>query len=67
MEEQPLETCRSILETALMVQSSIYDLSRNIAHRFLYEPQEAVFNSIAEAEKEHMQLTALALSLCREG
>lgn len=64
LEQQPLEPCRSTLEMALMVEYSAYDLSRNIAHRFQGRPLEEVFNAIAEAEKEHMQLAAQALSLC---
>jgi rhodanese-related sulfurtransferase/rubrerythrin len=66
LEKQPLETCRSTLEMALMVEYSAYDLSRNIAHRFQGTPLEKVFTSIAEAEKEHMRLAAEALSLCQE-
>nr|WP_321464576.1 rhodanese-like domain-containing protein [uncultured Desulfobulbus sp.] len=64
LEEQPLEPCRSTLEMALTVEYSAYDLSRNIAHRFQGTPLEAMFNSIAEAEKEHMHLAAQALALC---
>lgn len=66
LEEQPLEPCRSVLEMALMVEYSAYDLSRNIAHRFQGHLMERVFNSIAEAEKEHMRLVAQALSLCQD-
>ncbi|MDD2465079.1 MAG: rhodanese-like domain-containing protein [Desulfobulbus sp.] len=64
LEEQPLEPCRSTLEMALTVEYSAYDLSRNIAHRFQGGPLEKMFNSIAEAEKEHMRLAAQALALC---
>ena len=50
-----------------MVEYCAYDLSRNIAHRFQGGPLEKMFNSIAEAEKEHMQLVAQALaSLSRD-
>ncbi len=64
LEEQPQQPCRSTLEMALTIEYSAYDLSRNMAHRFQGQPMEAVFNTIAEAEKEHMQLVARALSLC---
>jgi hypothetical protein len=67
LEEQSLEPCRSALELALMVEYCAYDLSRNIAHRFRDQPLEAVFNSIAEAEKDHMHLVAQALTLCPGG
>ncbi|MGE4559474.1 MAG: rhodanese-like domain-containing protein [Desulfobulbus sp.] len=65
LEEQPLEPCRSTLEMALTVEYSAYDLSRNIAHLFQGRPLEEMFNTIAEAEKEHMLLVARALSLCQ--
>lgn len=64
LEEQPLEPCRSTLEMALTIEYSAYDLSRNMAHRFRGQPMEAVFNAIAEAEKEHMRIAARALALC---
>lgn len=64
LEEQPLEPCRATLEMALTVEYSAYDLSRNIAHRFQGTPLEEMFNSIAEAEKEHMHVAAQALALC---
>jgi len=64
LEEQPLEPCRSTLEMALTIEYSAYDLYRNMAHRFLGQPLEAVFNAVAGAEKEHMQIAARALALC---
>jgi sulfur-carrier protein adenylyltransferase/sulfurtransferase len=65
LEEQPMEPCRSTLEMALTIEYSAYDLSRNMAHRFQGQPLEAVFDAIAEAEKEHMQFVAQALALCQ--
>ncbi len=64
LEMQPLEPCRATLETALTIEYAAYDLSRNMAHRFQGQPLEEVFNTIAEAEKEHMRLAAQALALC---
>jgi len=67
LERHPLEPCRAILEMALSIEYSAYDLSRNMAHRFQGQPLETAFNTIAEAEKEHMRIAAEALSFCREG
>ena len=64
LEEQPLEPCRSTLEMALKIEYAAYDLYRNMAHRYHGQPMESVFNGIAEAEKEHMQIAARALALC---
>lgn len=66
LEEQPLQPCRATLEMALTIEYSAYDLSRNMAHRFQGQSLESVFNTIAEAEKEHMQLVARALALCQD-
>jgi rhodanese-related sulfurtransferase/rubrerythrin len=66
LEAQPLQPCRATLEMALTIEYSAYDLSRNMAHRFGGQPLESVFTTIAEAEKEHMQLVARALALCHE-
>ena len=60
-------TCPMVLEMALTVEYAAYDLSRNLAHRFQQSPLASVFNSIAEAEKEHMHRVAQALALCTEG
>jgi len=65
--QQVEPTCRSVLEMALTVEYAAYDLSRNLAHRFQDGPLAAVFNSIAEAEKQHMHLVAQALAHCTEG
>lgn len=60
-------TCPMVLEMALTVEYAAYDLSRNLAHRFQQSSLATVFNSIAEAEKEHMHQVAQALTLCTEG
>lgn len=65
LEEQPLEPCRAVLEMALSIEYAAYDLSRNMAHRSQGRPMEAVFNAIAEAEKEHMRMAAQALAFCQ--
>jgi len=62
--EQTGPTCRVVLEMALSVEYSAYDLSRNLAHRFYDTPLAPIFNTIAEAEKEHMRMVAQALALC---
>lgn len=64
--QQLQSPCETILEMALTIEYAAYDLSRNMAHRFRDQPLAAIFNTIAEAEKEHMQLVARALAGCRQ-
>ena len=66
VEAQPQHPCRAVLEMALTVEYAAYDLYRAMAHRFLDTPMEITFNTIAEAEKEHMRLAARALAQCGE-
>ena len=66
LERQPMEPCRATLEMALLIEYAAYDLYRNLAHRFRGESMAEVFNTIAEAEKEHMRFVAKALALCGE-
>ncbi len=58
--------CRDTLEMALSLEYVAYDLSRNMAHHWRGQPLEAVFQALAEGEKEHILLVAQALSLCPE-
>lgn len=64
LEQQPLTPCRAVLEIALGIENAAYDLSRVMAHRFQGQLLGEVFNSIAEAEKEHMRLVAGGLGRC---
>jgi len=62
LEEQPMAPCRATLEMALTIEYAAYDLCRALAHRYRGQSMAAVFNAIAEAEKEHMRLAAHALA-----
>lgn len=64
LEEQQGEPCRTILEMALTLEFSAYDLCRNLAHHFRGGRLEEVFNTTSEAEKEHMRQVAQAFSFC---
>jgi len=64
LEQQPLEPCRMTLEMALTIEYGAYDLSRNLAYHFRGQPLEEVFNVIAAAEREHIQLVARGLAFC---
>lgn len=64
--QQAEPTCRMVLEMALTVEYAAYDLSRNLAHRFQEGKLAAMFNSIAEGEKQHMHAVAQALALCTD-
>ena len=65
LERQPLKPCRAVLEMALAIEYAAYDLSRVMAHRFQGQLLGEVFNSIADAEKEHMRLVASGLGHCQ--
>ena len=65
LERHPLTPCRAVLETALAIEYAAYDLSRVMAHRFQGRLLGEVFNSIAEAEREHMRLVASGLGHCQ--
>ena len=64
LEAQPLSPCRAVVEMALTVEYGAYDVSRTMAHHFRGQPLEAMFTSIAEAERLHMRQAAEALALC---
>jgi rubrerythrin len=58
---EDLETI--LVEMALMVEHSAYDLYRALAHDQSGTEFEKVFLAIAQAEKEHMRIAADALRL----
>ncbi len=58
------DSCIAILEFALHIELSAYDLYRTVANQI--EPAESrdMFLSLSQAEKGHMQTLAAALALC---
>jgi len=60
------DPCLDIIEMALGIEFSAYDLYRSMAHRFVGTPMEKSFLAIAQAEKEHMRIASEALQYCEE-
>jgi len=58
------EPCVDIVEMALDIEFSAYDLYRCMAHRFVDTSMEKSFLAIAQAEKEHMRIASEALQYC---
>jgi len=57
--------CLTLLEFALDIEFSAYDLYRTLANRKADEPEMATaFLSIAQAEKTHMKMISAALDQC---
>ena len=60
------EPCLDIIEMAIDIEFSAYDLYRSMAHRFVDTPLEQSFLAIAHAEKEHMRIASEALQFCED-
>lgn len=58
--------CLNLLEMALDIEYSAYDLYRTMAEQTESEEAKTAFLSIAQAEKAHMQAIARAVSHCPE-
>jgi rubrerythrin/rhodanese-related sulfurtransferase len=58
--------CLNLLEMALDIEYSAYDLYRTMAEQTDNAEAESAFLSIAQAEKAHMQAIAKAISHCPE-
>ncbi|MCG6917336.1 MAG: sulfurtransferase [Deltaproteobacteria bacterium] len=58
--------CLNLLEMALDIEYSAYDLYRAMAEQTENEEAKTAFLSIAQAEKAHMQAIARAVSHCPE-
>ena len=58
------EPCLDIIEMAIAIEFSAYDLYRSMAHRLSGTEMEQPFLAIAQAEKEHMRIAAEALQYC---
>jgi hypothetical protein len=58
--------CLNLLEMALDIEYSAYDLYRTMAEQTESTEAKSAFLSIAQAEKAHMQTIARAVSHCPE-
>jgi sulfur-carrier protein adenylyltransferase/sulfurtransferase len=58
------QTCLRMLEMALKIEYTAYDLYRNLAHQLSESEGSEVFLSIAQAEKEHMRMLIDAIKSC---
>jgi rubrerythrin len=59
------EPCLDIIEMALDIEFSAYDLYRSMAHCLSGTKMEHSFLAIAQAEKEHMRIASEALQYCK--
>jgi len=57
-------SCRTLMEFALNIEIQAYDLYRNMANNLGDESMQAVFLSISQMEKKHMQLLARIFKKC---
>ncbi|OBQ51838.1 rhodanese-like domain-containing protein [Halodesulfovibrio spirochaetisodalis] len=57
--------CQNVIEMAMAIEFSAYDLYRNMAHLYSDSPIEKHFLSLCQSEKEHMRIAAEALNHCR--
>ena len=57
--------CTDILEMAMLIEFTAYDLYRNMAHLKKGTEMEEVFLSLSQSEKSHMRIATEALALCR--
>jgi rhodanese-related sulfurtransferase/rubrerythrin len=60
------KVCLSLLEMALDIEYSAYDLYRTMSEQTESEEAKSAFLSIAQAEKAHMRTVAEAISHCPE-
>ncbi|MCP4576429.1 MAG: sulfurtransferase [Deltaproteobacteria bacterium] len=58
------QTCLRMLEMALKIEYTAYDLYRNLTHQLSESEGSAVFLSIAQAEKGHMRALIDAIEGC---
>lgn len=57
--------CQNVIEMAITIEFSAYDLYRNMAHLYKDTDMEKHFLSLCQSEKEHMRIAADALHHCR--
>ncbi|SIO39873.1 rhodanese-like domain-containing protein [Halodesulfovibrio marinisediminis] len=57
--------CQNVIEMAITIEFSAYDLYRNMAHLYKDTEMEKHFLSLCQSEKEHMRIAADALHHCR--
>jgi len=58
------DVCLTLMEMAMSVEVSAYDLYRTLANLAEQNETRDIFLSIAQAEKEHMRVLAKAVSQC---
>lgn len=57
--------CQNVVEMAMAIEFSAYDLYRNMAHLYKDSVMEKHFLSLCQSEKQHMRIAAEALNDCR--
>ena len=64
MEELDGDACMNLIELALHIEYSAYDLYRTVAERTAETREKSAFLSIAQAEKGHMRMLTRAVPGC---
>lgn len=57
--------CKDIIEMAITIEFSAYDLYRNMVHLKKNAPMAEPFLALCQSEKSHMRIAAEALSTCK--
>ena len=62
--EESGDCCVGVLEMAMLIEFSAYDLYRTMAHLKRGTDMEEPFLNLSQSEKSHMRLATEALTLC---
>ena len=57
--------CQDIIDMAILIEFSAYDLYRTMAHMHKGTDMEKPFMTLSQSEKDHMRIAAEAFALCR--
>lgn len=60
------DICMDLVELALQIEYSAYDLYRTVAENSQEQEAKKVFLSIAQAEKSHMRMLTRAIEFCED-
>lgn len=63
--KKPETQCQDIIDMAILIEFSAYDLYRTMAHKYKGTDMEKPFTVLSQSEKDHMRIAAEALALCR--
>ncbi len=64
MLKQKETQCLDVIEMAMAIEFSAYDLYRNMAHLYRDSPMAKPFHVLCRSEKDHMRIAAEAIVHC---